>query len=518
MSIVLSLPNSLRTAVLALCAALSLSSSVNAQSPASAPAANDHLPPVSAKINTLAHKLLLAGIKSNALAGTGLKPWHLKIDFQYLEFGSPKPVNGTVEEWATSPDQWRRTFTGGTGMNFTEWSVSRLEKYQSKPGHDPVDPHFTNLRVARPVIDPLYQAANIHPDYEMTIARVTPAGLALNCVSVVDPKRYAPNDNPDFLFPTYCFDQDIHLRLVISGKTTVEFDDVQIFQGRAVAHDVKVRIDGNLDTEMKVSILEPLSDADQARIKPESDAVPQPYYLEPGSPKPESVYEVAAALPIQPGGMPFRGGFNVPIVIRKDGSVKILQGAPIWPQELRDSLQSAISKWKYKPYTVDGQVVEVATTVTYVIDGKPFVPSYERPKPVAVVTDPSDYTSAYDPKRDPAKDLVMAEADAAKANKKILLEVGGDWCVWCKTLDKFFADHPELAKLRESKFVVMKVNMGPTNENVPFLSNYPKIPGYPWIFVLDSTGKLLASEDTNNLENHADNYSADAVKKFLSSF
>ena len=112
----------------------------------------------------------------------------------------------------------------------------------------------------------------------------------------------------------------------------------------------------------------------------------------------------------------------------------------------------------------------------------------------------------------------MAEADAAKANKKILLEVGGDWCSWCKTLNKFFADHPDLAKLRDSKFVVMKINMGPTNENVPFLSNYPKIPGYPYIFVLDSSGQLLASKDTSSLENHAGNYSADEMKKFFASW
>ena len=516
MSILFSLRNSLCAFALAACAALLLSCSVNAQSPAPASTANDHLPPVSAKVNTLAHKVLLAAVKTNGLGGSGLKPWHLKIDFQYLEFGNAKPQNGTVEEWAVAPDQWRRTFTGPPGMNFSEWSVSRLEKYQSKPGHDPFFPYLTNLRVARPVIDPLYQTANIQPDYEMNIARVTPAGVPLNCVSVVDPGRYAPDTDPDWLFPKYCFDQDLHLRLVISGKTTVEFNDVQLFQGRAVAHDVKVRIDGKLDTDMKVSLLEPLADAD--RIKPDRDVVPQPYQIEPGFQRPDSVYEVAAALPIQTTGFPYRGTFNVPILIRKDGTVKILPGANIYPQELKDALQSAVAKWKYKPYTVDGQVVEPQITVGYVIDGKPFVPSYERPKPVSVVTDPGDYTSAYDPKRAPDKDLAMAEADAAKANKRILLEVGGDWCIWCKILDKFFADHPDLAKLRDSKFVVMKVNMGLTNANDPFLSQYPKIPGYPYIFVLDSSGKLLASEDTSGLENRAGNYSPEEVKKFLASY
>ena len=37
-------------------------------------------------------------------------------------------------------------------------------------------------------------------------------------------------------------------------------------------------------------------------------------------------------------------------------------------------------------------------------------------------------------------------------------------------------------------------------ENKLFLSAYPEIKGYPHLFVLDSTGKLLYSQDTSALE------------------
>jgi outer membrane biosynthesis protein TonB len=79
--------------------------------------------------------------------------------------------------------------------------------------------------------------------------------------------------------------------------------------------------------------------------------------------------------------MPYRGTFNVPIVIRKDGTVKILSGAFFQSQDLKDAIESAIAKWKFKPYLIDGQPIEVQYNVGYVIDGKPFVPSYQRPKP-----------------------------------------------------------------------------------------------------------------------------------------
>jgi hypothetical protein len=281
---------------------------------------------------------------------------------------------------------------------------------------------------------------------------------------------------------------------------------------------VRVIVDGKLTTEMKVSLLEPLAEADAERVKPDKDALSEPYTIEPGFPMPESVYEAAASLPIAPSGFPYQGVIGVPILILKDGSVKIEKGMgnPAVRVELRDAVELAVNKWKYKPYMVDGQPVEVAITASYVLNGKPFVPSYERPKPPLVTTSPEDFSSAYDPKRDPFKDLAMAEAQAKPANKRILIDVGGDWCIWCKTLDKFFADHADLRQQRDASFVLMKVNMSAINENYAFLSQYPKIPGYPWLFVLDSDGKLLKSEDTNELENGADGYAAKPIKDFLS--
>jgi hypothetical protein len=49
-------------------------------------------------------------------------------------------------------------------------------------------------------------------------------------------------------------------------------------------------------------------------------------------------------------------------------------------------------------------------------------------------------------------------------------------------------------------FIVLKINYSKENENKEFLSKYPKIPGYPHLFVLDKNGKLLCSQDTSQLE------------------
>jgi thiol:disulfide interchange protein len=98
------------------------------------------------------------------------------------------------------------------------------------------------------------------------------------------------------------------------------------------------------------------------------------------------------------------------------------------------------------------------------------------------------------------------------------MEVGGDWCSWCRVLDKFYAEHADVRAARDEEFVLLKVNWSGNNENVEFLSHYPAIPGYPWIFVLDGNGKLLKSVDTNTLEAGNSGYSEKAIRDFLAAW
>ena len=118
----------------------------------------------------------------------------------------------------------------------------------------------------------------------------------------------------------------------------------------------------------------------------------------------------------------------------------------------------------------------------------------------------------YDPARDAAADINAAMAEAARTHRHVLLEVGGEWCIWCHYMDDFFAAHPELTMLREQNYVMVKINYSEENENQEVLSRYPKITGYPHIFILDAHGKLLHSENTAELE-QGSSYN---LKKFLS--
>ncbi len=120
----------------------------------------------------------------------------------------------------------------------------------------------------------------------------------------------------------------------------------------------------------------------------------------------------------------------------------------------------------------------------------------------------------FDPQKDPVKDLKDAVALATKSNKRIVLDIGGEWCSWCHKLDKFFQDNKDVAEFLHGNFIVVKINYSKENKNEKFLSKYPEVKGYPHLFVLDSKGKFLHSQDTGALE-IGDHHDHDKVLNFL---
>ena len=120
----------------------------------------------------------------------------------------------------------------------------------------------------------------------------------------------------------------------------------------------------------------------------------------------------------------------------------------------------------------------------------------------------------FDPLRDPAKDVKEAVEEAKRTNKRIILDVGGDWCIWCHRLDAFIESNNEIKTFLNKNFIVVKINFSKENNNEKFLSKYPEIQGYPHFFVLEKDGKLLHSQNTGELEQDK-GYSYEKMMAFL---
>ena len=126
----------------------------------------------------------------------------------------------------------------------------------------------------------------------------------------------------------------------------------------------------------------------------------------------------------------------------------------------------------------------------------------------------SPLPTSFDAARDPARDLEVALRMAQATGRRVVVEVGGEWCSWCHILDRFFEANPDLKRFRDANYIWLKVNWSPENQNEAFLRRYPAIPGYPHFFVLDPGGKLAFSQNTSELEAKK-NYDPAAMHAFL---
>jgi len=120
----------------------------------------------------------------------------------------------------------------------------------------------------------------------------------------------------------------------------------------------------------------------------------------------------------------------------------------------------------------------------------------------------------YGDDRNTEEDLTRTIARARTEKKRILLQVGGEWCGWCKLLTSFIEKNDSVRSSLEKNYLLMKVTYTQKQPNEAFLSAYPKIVGYPHLFVLDDDGKLLHSQDTSPLE-EGKGYSEGRILAFL---
>jgi hypothetical protein len=61
----------------------------------------------------------------------------------------------------------------------------------------------------------------------------------------------------------------------------------------------------------------------------------------------------------------------IPVVIKKDGSVKS-NGFAMGPQHLAMAAGDCVGNYKFEPFKIDGEPVEVSDTLIYNFDGKAF--------------------------------------------------------------------------------------------------------------------------------------------------
>lgn len=122
----------------------------------------------------------------------------------------------------------------------------------------------------------------------------------------------------------------------------------------------------------------------------------------------------------------------------------------------------------------------------------------------------------YNPEANAREDLKKVAAEAKKQNKHVLVQIGGNWCIWCARFYKFTKTDPTTDSLLRRSYIVYHLNYSKENKNLPVLADYgfPQRFGFPVFLVLDQQGRLLHTQNSAYLED-GKGYSSEKVSGFL---
>ena len=107
----------------------------------------------------------------------------------------------------------------------------------------------------------------------------------------------------------------------------------------------------------------------------------------------------------------------------------------------------------------------------------------------------------YAPELDAHTEIKQALAAAAKEHKNVLIVFGANWCYDCHVLDLAF-HRPDLAGVLSRNYEVVHVDVGEGDKNQDIMEQYhvPMKKGIPAVAVLNSSGKLLYSQQGGEFE------------------
>ncbi len=135
-----------------------------------------------------------------------------------------------------------------------------------------------------------------------------------------------------------------------------------------------------------------------------------------------------------------------------------------------------------------------------------------------ITNEKEGYVKPYKPTENAAKRLQELSTIAKKQNKKILVQAGGNWCIWCLRLNNFIMTNEKLKSKIEDKYIVYHLNYSKENENKALFAKFGnpgKTYGYPVWLILDQNLTLLKTQDTGSLEN-GKSYDESKILKALS--
>ncbi|HEX5234349.1 MAG TPA: energy transducer TonB [Silvibacterium sp.] len=355
-----------------------LAQTPNQPSPApnsSAPAATPGTQPPDPPLPKDPNQLMQLAARVNGLSSPDMKPWHLKANYQtYDADGKPKD-EGVFEEWWAAPDKYKISYSSPS-FNQVEYRNGKTISTTGDAGWTPLPEVMVEEFLVHPMPNAnLLRKQNFeHFNQKMGTITLTclkpsdfssPAGPSVELH--VDIRQYLGLDfSSGFgIIPTTCFNPNtsvVRLEILEAGWFAL-FNSIMQQQGHNAAEDVWVK-NGDLPiAHVTVANIDFPATISDSEIAPAPSSIAAPMQGD----------ENAVIFGKKIGGKEM----NYPFTAKKHhiqglvmleatitatgniGNLKIVSG----PKELQQSTFNAIKTWKFHPFTLNGEPIEVRTLI-----------------------------------------------------------------------------------------------------------------------------------------------------------
>ncbi|MBS1550033.1 MAG: thioredoxin family protein [Bacteroidetes bacterium] len=123
----------------------------------------------------------------------------------------------------------------------------------------------------------------------------------------------------------------------------------------------------------------------------------------------------------------------------------------------------------------------------------------------------------YNPKENAEEKISQLVERAQAENKNIMIQAGGNWCIWCLRFNQLIQDTPELKSIVDDKLLYYHLNWSQENKNENLFEKFGNPGekyGYPVFIILNKEGNVIHIQESAVFE-HEKSYSVEKVKDFL---
>jgi TonB family protein len=297
----------------------------------------------------------------NSIDDLQMKPWHLKLSFQLFDGKGVAIEAGTIEEWWGGPSTYKIVYTS---PSYTATEIRLKDDLYRSRGLSSA-PDVLQLAL-RQVVDPMPTEEEISAS-KPYLQKETFGKVSMDCIMLAQEIKHVAFP-PLGLFPTYCFDRDKDsLRVTYDfGSQLVLRNSIGTFAKRTVALDQTISLGSVKAITAHVDELRtmPLNDGDFATSQDLEKLSTRAENVSSGVAQGLALSQPTPIYPERAKANHVAGKVLIGATIGRDGRVHSMKIISTPDADLAIAALAAVRQWRYKPYLLNGEPVEVRTQMT----------------------------------------------------------------------------------------------------------------------------------------------------------